>query len=138
MECFASGMGKGNLSVKLSPFPALGPFPSVLFEEMSEEPKEETLTSWRFDRQKVESLFPGITFQAAAKTGRMLSQARMSRSESLHQQTGYWDNCSLGMTSTWDGKLCPGSAKMKRGRLMGVSKSTCKPEQERLWIKPLF
>lgn len=39
--------------------------------------------------KKVESLFPGITFQAAAKTGRMLSQARMSRSESLHQQTGY-------------------------------------------------
>lgn len=27
---------------------------------------------------------------------------------------------------------------MKIGRLMGVSKSTCKPEQERLWIKPLF
>lgn len=50
MFCKWDGKEK-PLSVKLSPFPALSPFPSVLFEEMREEQKEETLTSWRFDRQ---------------------------------------------------------------------------------------
>lgn len=71
--------------------------------------------------------FPGITFQAAAKTG---------RKDALEDQ-GQWVRVSAGAAASADrvsgnqwagndislnGKICPSSVNIKIGRLVGIKK----------------